>query len=400
MSSNVFICHEDIVGRGIRFVVPSRSGAARLSEPTVESALRYLATRNHEHPLDLLQSAIERPQGDVGSFVTPLTSATSVLDTWTPDERARALWSLIQECIRDRDVAPTDNSRRRRVLHAAFRLPDSGVTGPWKGSLHQRFEQLKTLTEVFGGPITTQPMEAAWSSAVKSLSAVLQRRLAEHATPEDWQAFRPTTQRPRRTPDTRADPIYLNYMVTTVFLKGRVFTRRITERVITAMEDGVDRYVMRNRPPLQSGRPGVIITNAWGCEVQRLAHEPHSETLAHLVFPSLSRGETHWFATELVADEEALDDRPWVNVPVNNHGIAPGQVTPAGIPVQGLTVRLVYDPAVAPTVAWFYTDEMDRKTPPPASDPRRLPIRHGMISHTFAEACEPRDQVGIAFRWE
>jgi hypothetical protein len=237
------------------------------------------------------------------------------------------------------------------------------------------------------------------AGAVKALTSVLERRLAELTSPEDWLVYRPTTLRPRVTTDTRVEPVYLNYMVTTVFLEGRAFKRRITERVITAMEDGIDRYVMRNRPPLQSGHPGVIITNAWGCEVHPVQHEPHSETLAHLVFPRLSRGDTHWFATELVADHQALDERPWVNVPVNNHGIARGQRTSEGVPVQGLTVRLVYDPKLAPVVAWFYTDAMDRTTPPPASDPRILPIGSGMIGHTFTDACVPRDEVGIAFRW-
>jgi hypothetical protein len=143
-------------------VTLSRSGPGGSPDPTVESALRYLATRNHEPPLGLLQSAIERPHGPLGSVLESLVTATSVLDNWSVEERALTLWGLIRHCLRDVEVAPTASSRQRRVLHAAFRLPDPGITEPWKGSLHQRFEQLKTLGAVFGEPSTTQPMEAAW----------------------------------------------------------------------------------------------------------------------------------------------------------------------------------------------------------------------------------------------
>lgn len=367
--------------------------------PTIEAALRYLGTRDHGVPVDLLEHAIDRPKGATGTALVPLTEPTTVLENCTPKERAHALWQVIQEGIRDPDVSPTPLSRRGRALQAAFRLPDADITKSWGSSLTERFKQLKVLTEVFGRPTSTQPMEMAWKKGVRALATYLEQRFGELQTPADWDRYRPKARRSPRPPGSKVAPIFIDFMVTTVFLRGRTFQRRITERLITAMAGGVDHYVMRGRPPLQSGLPSSVVTQAWGCRIEPVPFVPHGEIIARLSFNRLAEGDQHWFATEAVSTE-TVDERPWVNVPVNNYGIAEGRRTDHGIPTSGLTVRVVFDPDHYPAGVWFYTDPADRTIPPPAGDKRRLLIMNGLVSHTFEDCCEPRDEVGVAFRWD
>ncbi|MFI5960151.1 hypothetical protein [Cryptosporangium sp. NPDC051539] len=281
---------------------------------------------------------------------------------------------------------------------SAFRLRDPEIGQPWGPSLSQRFKQLRALNEVFGDPTSTQPMEIAWKKGVRSLAIYLASRFAELQAREHWTPYLPKPRAFRRQPGRRADPVFVDYMITTVFLQGRAFERRITERLITAMADGVDHYVMRGRPPLQGSGPGVILGQVWGCHAEAVPFVPHGEVIARLFFDPLVQGERHWLASELLSSGTP-DERPWVNVPVNNHGIAAGERTEDGVPIRGLTVRVVFDSSHQPTRVWYYSDPEDRTDPPTTGEERSLSIKNGLVSHTFANPCEPRDQVGIAFRW-
>lgn len=378
----------------MRTVQSRKSGAS-----PIEQALRYLGTRNHGALVDLLEHGIDRPQSGTGLVLAPLTESTRVLGDWTPSERARALWRVIEEGVHSAEVGPTSLSRRRRALVAALRLSDPDIGEPWSSSLSQRFRQLKRLEAVFGNPTTTQPMEMAWARGVRALAKHVEDRLRELENREDWNAYAPRARMPQRPPSRRADPIFVDYMVTTVFLKGRAFSSRITERLITSMADGVDRYVMRGRPPLQGGDPGVQLGRVWGCRAEPVPFVPHGEVIANLLFARLAEGQQHWFASELLSSG-TVDERPWVNVPVNNHGIAAGELTLDGIPTRGLTVRVVFDPMSHPADVWYYTDPDERTVVPAKGNERRLRIRNGLVSHTFLDPCEPRDQVGVAFSWE
>lgn len=371
----------------------------------ISNALRYLGRQDHGRLVELLHAGIEWPDGDFGRALYPLTQATASLESWSAWERAVALAEIIKQAIEHRDVAPTRDSKRRRALQAGFRLPDGDIREPWGRALNDRFRQLKAVTWVFGDGRSIQPMQEAWGRGVEVLAQYLDQRLARLQDNEDWEVYRPPPKAPPRltpvppAPGVKVQPVFINYWVSTVFLDGRAFQRRITERLITAMEDGVDSYITRSRPPLQGDRPAGSVTRAWGCSAEEVPFVPHSDVLARLTFDRLTAGQQHWFATEAVSTEVA-DDRPWIYVRVNTWGIAAGQLSEAGLPISGLTIRLVFDSECLPADVWFYTDPADRIVPPAAGDPRRLRISNGLVGHTFEESLGPRDEVGLAFRWE
>ena len=98
-----------------------------------------------------------------------------MLAAWTAEERAHAVWRVIEEGVRDPDVSPSHLSRRRRALHAALRLRDADIPA-WRSSLTERFKQLMALREVFDQPTSTQPMEMAWKRGVRCLEVPVSYR--------------------------------------------------------------------------------------------------------------------------------------------------------------------------------------------------------------------------------
>jgi len=146
---------------------------------TVETALRHLGTRNHGLPESLIKYAIDRPLSGTGQSLAPLTLPTSALADWTSEQRASALWQVIQEGVADPDVGPTQQSRRRRALHAALRLTDVDIKEKWGASLTDRFRQLRVLREVFGEPTRTSPRSAPGSM---SISIIMASRPARRCT--------------------------------------------------------------------------------------------------------------------------------------------------------------------------------------------------------------------------
>ena len=85
---------------------------------------------------------------------------------------------MIEEGIFQPQVGPSGQSRRRRALQAAFRVPDQDI-GEWGASLTDRFKQLKVLRSTFGEVTSTQPMEIAWKRGVGRLAEYLADRLVQ-----------------------------------------------------------------------------------------------------------------------------------------------------------------------------------------------------------------------------
>ena len=194
---------------------------------TIESALRHLGARRYGNLVEIIEHAIRRPEGRTGTILRPLTASTSVLREWTPSECARALWRVIEEGIVHPEVGPTAQSRWRRALHAAFRLPDEEVGEEWGASLTERFKQLRAL-RLFSDATSTQPMEIAWKRGVERLSVHLEERLDELRTPEDWRRYRqvkPADARPKgptifRQPSEGAQKLFVDLQILTVIMRG------------------------------------------------------------------------------------------------------------------------------------------------------------------------------------
>lgn len=398
----------------------------RLQQASVESALRYLGTRDRGEIIEFLTHALRRPNGTSGSALTPITERTAMLDDWTIEERAAALWELIKEGIIDPDVGPTRLSRRRRALQAAFRLPDEDIEKSWGSSLTERFKQLKPLEAVFGQPTSTQPMEMAWKHGVQLLATYLKQRFAELQSPDDWERYRrvesigasgqPTARSSSdagadidvfRKPSRGAQPLFVELFITTVFMHGRSVYRRITERLITAREDDVEYYTARgfttssDTPKLTH----VPVHALWGCSAEAVTPSRSGEpSTTRLRFQKpLRNGQQAHFASEAVFQESLIENRDWINVHVDHYGIARGQLMYGDqLPTRGLTIRIRFDEAELPAAVWWYAEltESERYVPPRLGDKQRLDISGLDVQHTFVEhACQPRESYGIAFSW-
>ncbi|MDG6104699.1 hypothetical protein [Dactylosporangium aurantiacum] len=350
------------------------------------------------------------------------------LDGWTAAERTHALWQLILEGMHSPDVGPTAMSRRRRALQAAFRLPDAEIHGPWGGSLTERFKQLRSVKTVFGDPTSTQPMEMAWKRGVRALARYLEDRFGELAAPADWGQYRPDPSDLHRFQDSRpedwqsyfdelngtdtvfrkpskgAQPVFVDLFVTTVFMRRRAVYRRITERLVTAKADGVAYYTARGFAGKTPRLTYVPVRALWGCRAEfvepRQAGRP---PVTRLWFPApLRKGEQAHFASEVI-DENITEERYWIDVDIDHHGIAPGHLLYGGkVPVSGLTIRVRFDEGCLPEAVWWYAElnEIERYDPPPPEDRRYVDVVGNDVQHTFTHvACQPRESYGLAFKW-
>lgn len=399
----------------------ARERAGDTARPAIEIALRHLGARRHGDLVELIEYAIQRPDSPEGTVLAPLTAATSTLAEWTPLERARAIWKIIEEGIVDPRVSSAAYPRRGYVLRAAFRLPDEDVRGAWGTSLTERFKQLKPLRSVFGDATSTQPMENAWKHAVERLAERVRERLDELG-PEDWARHRPGARpapeaigpiigRPVgsdhaalfRPPSEGAQKLLVNLCVVTVAMSGRAPVRRISERIITAQEDGLQFYKSHafSSESMAQHRSYVPTTALWGCRAEQVVENRTAITRLWLPRP-LRAGEQAHFVVEAALQPEEDDPVGWANVEIDHFGIEPGSVHGGILPVRGLTIRVRFDDDVLPAAAWWYAElnEQERYLEPPAGSPRRLPISSGNVVKTFEQPCQPRESYGIAYRWD
>lgn len=391
----------------------------------LERTLRWIATRTHARPFDLLLHAIQDPEDESAALLEPLVAPTTSLPGGDPETRALAAWGLLFDVISK--IGPTKESRRRNALFAAFRLPRRPeIREPWKSTLQDRFDQLRTLPSVFGDrlPYTTTPVHKAWNRALnEKLVPMLQERLdALTLDGGAWRAYveigrtveaqldreRATAAAPQdpaagyRRPSKGAQPVFVDLFVTTVFMKGRAAYRRITERLVTAQTDNVDAYMARALAGWAGDQTGLPVRALWGCRAEPIVGPRVGEpSITRLRFPTvLRRGEKHLFSSETI-NENPTEDRLWVNVEVDHHGIAQGRLLHGCIPISGLTIRIRFDEACLPEECWWYAEqtERERRERPPDGDPRLLTVVGGAVQHTFAERCHPREHYGISFLW-
>lgn len=414
---------------------PASNGSALAGWPPVEAALRHLGKAQRGELADLLALAIARPSSTGGQVLAPLLEPTAKLG-WSPQARARAVLRLIEEGVTDHSVGPTLQSRRRRALQAAFRLRDATIEteigDEWGSSLTERFKQLQKLRGVFNNINTTQPMEVAWSRGVAALDIFLNRRFGELKTADDWvryldsggsrtrvnelieqldQALEENDEDEFRAPSTYAQSFFVELFVTNVFMKGRAVHRRITERLVTARDSPVSYYTARGFAVGDKvSRKYVPVRALWGCSEELVTvetdHKPKQAPVTRLWFPSpLQPGEHAYFASEATFDVDTggSDDRDWIDVDIDHHGIPRGQLLHGGrLPVQGLTIRVVFDQSYVPDAVWWYAEanENERYIQPAPDDPRILQVVGHAVAHTFsAGPCQPREHYGLSFSW-
>ncbi|SEF37655.1 hypothetical protein SAMN05421837_1156 [Amycolatopsis pretoriensis] len=357
----------------------------------VEAALRWLARRKDGEPLHFFLDAIENPAGEPAAVLRCLVSPTASL---APELRAYAVWGLLVD-----EIGVAANSRRRHTLMAAFRIPPAPGGTAWKATLGDRFRQLMLLPGVFGDPppTTPTPMHQAWKLSLAPLAASLGEKLA--AGP-DWPAYisigraaaEVATWRARAA-SQGAQPVFIERMLITAVMHRRTIRRRITERDIIACEDGVDGYDTHAAIGWEHDPEDLPVTALWGCRVVASPWVNRGDPIqARLRFRrTLRKGERYTFVSEAL-DGQLDEERRWLNVDIDHHGIEPG----------GLTIQLSFDAKHLPEACWWYAEqlEFERTRKPPDGDPHLIPVGDGFVRHTFADGCHPRESYGIAFRWK
>jgi hypothetical protein len=382
-----------------------------LGRSSVEAALRHLGRQRYGKLVEFIEHAIRWPEGQAGAVLAPLTEATEVLRDWTPSERARAVWKMIEEGVVHPQVGPTPQSRRRHALQAAFRLPDAYIGDDWGSSLTERFKQLKAVPGAFGDATSTQPMEMAWKRGVERLAEHLEREFKELRTPEDWARHRPVQADDQgfdsitsfRQPSEGAQKLIVNLHVLTVLMRGKLEVRRTTERVVTSQDfDGL-RYFRAWASSSGASLRGSTYapTHAlWGCRAEQVTESGRPVT--QLWFPRpLMAGERAHFVTEVVHEAHENSSQGWANVGVDHFGIDRGELRDGLLPVSGLTIRIRFDRNCLPKAIWWYAELNDRERydePPPGS-PRRLDVGSGDVVKTFEHLCQPRENYGITYSW-
>ncbi|MEV4142661.1 hypothetical protein AB0J40_03280 [Amycolatopsis sp. NPDC049691] len=360
------------------------------SPEAVETALRWLARRKDGEPLHFFRDAIENPAGEPATVLRSLVAPTASL---APELRAYAVWGLLVD-----EIGVAANSRRCHTLMAAFRIPPAPGGTAWKATLGDRFRQLMLPPGVFGDPppTTPTPMHQAWRSSLAALAPSLGEKLAAGS---DWPAYisigRAADERTwrARAASQGAQPVFIERMLITAVMHRRTIRRRITERDIIACEDGVDGYDTHAAIGWEHDPEDLPVTALWGCRVVASPWvHPGDPIQARLRFRRrLRQGERYTFVSEAL-DGQLDEERRWLNVDIDHHGIEPG----------GLTIQLSFDAKHLPEACWWYSEqlEFERTRKPPDGDPHLLPVGDGFVRHTFVDGCHPRESYGIAFRWE
>lgn len=316
------------------------------------------------------------------------------------DQRAKALWRLIEDEVRHVELRD-----ERNALIAALHLDPDNREPTIDRRLALARDRGDFGTQASGKRHGYDALRHWWGEGVRLLGHAVDERLDYlHDHSNEWSEYFTDAAEPRfRKPSSGAQPVFADLFVTTVFMRGRYVHRRITERVVTAQEDGVEFYTARALPEMDDAAVSVPVRALWGCRAEPVPSPPGEPVLTRLYFPApLRRGERHYFSSEAMAGEVASGERRAINVEVDHHGIAPGRRLFGAFPTSGLTIRIRFDEQQIPAEAWWYADagERARYTPPADGDPRWLKVTAlGHVEHTFAEACQPQANYGVSIRW-
>jgi hypothetical protein len=370
-----------------------------------EAGLRRLAAGSPDRVLTTLQHALQdlhRPVGKPTAMRALVDDVPSSMPSnTTPEDRAKALWQLIKSEL-DLIELPDE----RTALKAALHLDPKNRALSIDGRLAFARDRGDFGLQRSGSPHGYDALRRWWGNGVRQLGERIDERLDYlHDHPHDWQEYFLAAAEPRfRKPSKGAQPIFVDLFLTTVFMRGRFVHRRITERLITAQEDGVAFYTARALPESTDETISAPVRAIWGCRAERLRSSPGKPILTRLHFPTpLQQGQRHFFSSEAMADGLVKTERSAINVEIDHHGVAPGKRLHNAVPVSGLTIRVRFDEDDIPEACWWYADvtERERYERPGPGDDRELAISpQGMVEHTFSEPCQPLANYGLAFAWK
>jgi hypothetical protein len=372
-----------------------------------EAGLRRLATGRHDRVLTTLQQALHelhKPphnRKDSAALRALVDGVPSAMRSSTGSaERAKALWRLIMS-----ELERIGSPEERVALRAALHLDPTNREPSIDSRLKFARERGDFSPHRSGRSPGYDALRRWWGDGVRRLGERIDERIGFlQDEPHRWREYLPEAVEPTfRRPSRGAQPVFVECFVTTVFMRGRFVHRRITERLITAQEDGVAFYTARALPENTDETVSVPVRAIWGCRAERLPSSPGKPILTRLHFPvALQRGQRHYFSSEAMAGDLATSERLAINVEIDHHGIAPGKRLHDTVPVSGLTIRVKFDEDDVPEACWWYAEvtERERYERPGPGDDHWLAISpQGMVEHTFSEPCQPLANYGVAFSW-
>lgn len=368
-----------------------------------EAGLRWLAAEGPDRVETTLRQVLSRHRTGatnqkiqaLDSFVDGVTA--SMPNGTTAEQRVMAVRRLLAD-----EVDRIELSDERTALIAALHLDPTNR----QSSIDKRLTFARDRGDFGAKPSGRQhgydALRRWWGDGVRLLSRTFEDRVSYlRSHPESWQKYfdAPTY----RQPSKGAQPLFMELLVATIFMKGRNVERRLTERLATAQEDRVEYFLARALPESSDVTSSVPVRAVWGCTAEQVPARPGVPILTKLWFPTpLRRGQRHFFSSEAVAGDIDLGERRGINVEVDHHGIAPGRRLHDAVPVAGLTIRIRFDPADLPESVWWYADvtERERYERPEPGDDRLISLSpQGSVEHTFVGPCQPLASYGVSFDW-
>lgn len=379
------------------------------SKPRYELALRDLARCSgsmNKRLRHLIDQEAPGPSDDLGVFA----EAARPLRDLPIDDQVRYIWRAVRETI---DRISDENPDHGAALRAALRCGSAyEADDDHRGGDQGVTARLKMANDRgdFGKQVSKDTLRRYWTHGVVQLARVLEHRLDQlGAQRESWDllAFEPGDRGPIAQPatdnpwDTAEPPpagaqlIAVKSLTATYVMTGRAVSYAISERTVVALEDGVDRYVVRARAPGpgtdEHHRPTIAARlNCRAGPMRILPGGTRGDTHeVAMLFPApLAKGNELFFASAVT---DQVDIEPLVEVGVTSRGIEAGH----------LKLRIQFDDEL-PEALWWYSECLEdyRLVRPSAESDRFVPISVlGYAEHTFKQAGRYGHRYGLAWAW-
>jgi hypothetical protein len=352
--------------------------------PALDEGLRDLATFGGQ-PADRLTMLFRRPD-DYDENLRGFASLVGMHAGATFEAQASATLAVVREAV---EQIRTENAVAGAVLLVALRLHEPTAT---TARLWDRVD-----AGVERGIVPDRRRETLrgyWSPWRRNLADRVEKRLTElRATPDEWRLY----QRDDEVLDiplaAHTQPVHIDRLVATYWVRDRRTVRAETERLITAQQE-VRSYVVQAWSPEVSEEDPLEVRARLNCTGGPFAPLPSDRggltVEREMLFPhTLAPGEKLFFSSEVSGQR---NDVPIVEI----------QVSGQGIRERGLTLRLQFEQDDQPDAVWWFAECLDseRFRRPPDGDGRRLtPSWNGYVEHTFSQAGKPSMKYGVAWAW-
>jgi len=338
--------------------------------------------------LSFLRDLFVNPESFSG-LLHGLIAQTASFEVGNVQQRAIAFRNLLEDEIRGlENGGESPSTAVISALLAGFRIDRDRYEDD---DLFERRLDHARLKGDFGENATQDTANRHWTTGIDLLARNLQGRFSElFADPDRWHGYLrghdPTTP-------ADAQPFFIECLVATYNLTGRMVESAVTERVVRAEGAKVDCYIVRATTPF-GRRDKVRVRALLNCREgpAKVTLDGRSGEIHEIpiFFPNvLAEGESCFFSTEVTGQ---FNDDPIVEVQVTSVGIAAG----------GLTLRVQFDKGYHPADVWWFADVPDANRlikPVPGSDNLLRCSSFGYVSHTFDDPCKPKAKYGIAWDW-